>query len=147
MSVRYNFFRTRGKNPFVFTFRPPLRHRFRAGKSPTRYPKQNKKSILIFSEFLLTFASRYSEWVLSVSENIFYLCGVGAKPPPIHIVKVFFASPLLKMWKFSCTKDETDNTHSCVVMQSGVLSAPIYHIYPSVRCRSLSRTGSFHNLQ
>ena len=52
----------------------------------------------------------------------------------IHIVKVFFASPLMKMWKFSQLDGRygTTLTSYRYLAKGRILRAPISHIYPSV---------------
>ena len=50
----------------------------------------------------------------------------------LHIVKVFFASPYWKMWKFSCRKDLKDDTHFRLDFVAGHFCALISHIYSSV---------------
>ena len=77
-----------------------------------------------------------------------YICRSGGFCRLIlHIVKVFFASPFVKMWKFSYLKDSTeqhslrvDTWDRCILH----LDTP-YLLRCGVLCR-LFQIGSFHNL-
>ena len=64
-----------------------------------------------------------------------------------HIVKVFFASPFAKMWKFSFWMDDTEqHSLSYRYMWLGAFCISISHIYPSVEYFCLFLHRSFHNL-
>ena len=89
-------------------------------------------------------------WVLFIWKILpILVTSFGTCRLTLHIVKVFFASPLLKMWKFSCRKDEMKQ-HSLRLDTCGQVHSVCPNItYLSecgVLCR-LSSTGSFHNLQ
>ena len=72
--------------------------------------------------------------VVPFIKTIFYICKSGGFCRLIlHIVKVFFASPFVKMWKFSYLKDSTEqHSLSYRYMWLGAFCIPISHIYPSV---------------
>ena len=59
-----------------------------------------------------------------------YLCRVKrCKPLTLHIVKVFFASPMLKMWKFSKLKDDSEqHSLSYRYLWTGTFCVPRYPI-------------------
>ena len=86
--------------------------------------------------------------VVPFIKTFFYICKSGGFCRLIlHIVKVFFASPFVKMWKFSYLKDSTeqhslrvDTWDRCILH----LDTP-YLLRCGVLCR-LFQIGSFHNL-
>ena len=88
---------------------------------------------------------------VQVTRHLFYYCNTPSECCPflktfsyicsfggfcrltLHIVKVFFASPFVKMWKFSYLKDSTEqHSLSYRYMWLGAFCIPISHIYPSV---------------
>ncbi len=71
--------------------------------------------LYLFQKYFFTFVG---------AERIFRLA--------LHIVKVFFASPYWKMWKFSCRRDLKDDTHFRLDFAAGHFCVLISHIYSSV---------------
>lgn len=62
-------------------------------------------------------------------------------------MKVFFASPYWKMWKFSCRKGIRNNTHFQIdTCEVRVLRTYTPYLFECGVLYRLSSTGSFHNL-
>ena len=105
-----------------------------------RYPAVTKVTTLV--------KQNYSQKYHRISIVFTFVLSFGLDRLTLHIVKVFFASPYWKMWKFSQLKDARNNTHfridTCGRAHSACPDIP-YLSECGVLCR-LFQLGSFHNL-
>lgn len=92
-----------------------------------QFPQRGKMRAFILS-------SQYPSECCPFLKNFSYICRVmRLSRLALHIVKVFFASPYMKMWKFSRLVGRYGTTlTSCRFMRIGAFCTLIPHIYYGV---------------